>query len=215
MNRNYRRARYLEIVRSVRERVPGIAVTTDVIVGFPTETDSDFQDTLSLMEEVGFSSSFSFKYSKRPNTAADTAFPAEDEVPTGIAEERLQILQTLQNRLTARFHETFLGKTVEVLVEDLRESRNSAEGGDLPAVATVWGRTGENISCEVSFETAEYPEWSKPEKGGARAGRLSLGDLVTVKVSETSWHGLRGRLCSAKAEVCGTGVSRLADERGT
>jgi len=114
MNRRYTREHYLDKVARLKEACPGISLSTDLIVGFPGETDQDFQDTLELMKEAGFEAAFSFKYSPRPNTKA-AAFP--DQVPEMVKAERLSRLQALQNDLTLAAHQRLTGQVKEVLAE--------------------------------------------------------------------------------------------------
>lgn len=114
MNRRYTREQYLEKVAKLRQACPDISLSTDLIVGFPGETEKDFQDTLDLMQEVGFDQSFSFKYSPRPRTRA-ASLP--DQVPEPVKAERLSRLQAVQDDLTLAAHRRLLGQTREVLVE--------------------------------------------------------------------------------------------------
>ena len=115
MRRQYTRERYLEIVGKFRSCNRPIAFSTDVIVGFPGETEEDFEQTLSLVREVEFESMFSFKYSQRPSTEAESW---EDEVPETEKNRRLMQLQQLQREIQLRLHgERYLGKTFEVLCE--------------------------------------------------------------------------------------------------
>ncbi|MBW2306469.1 MAG: tRNA (N6-isopentenyl adenosine(37)-C2)-methylthiotransferase MiaB [Deltaproteobacteria bacterium] len=120
MNRGYTRAEYLEKVKSLRQTRPGIAVTSDMIVGFPGETEKDFQETLSLMEKVRFDGLYSFQYSARPGTAASRM---ADDVPPEEKARRLKILQKLQDQHTLDGNRRMAGEVVEVLVEG--PSRNS------------------------------------------------------------------------------------------
>uniref|UniRef100_A0A7C3SHR1 tRNA-2-methylthio-N(6)-dimethylallyladenosine synthase n=1 Tax=Desulfobacca acetoxidans TaxID=60893 RepID=A0A7C3SHR1_9BACT len=120
MNRGYTREQYLDKVAKLRQACPGISLSTDLIVGFPGETEKDFQDTLDLMQEAGFDQSFSFKYSPRPHTRA-AALP--DQVPEPVKAERLSRLQAVQNDLTLAAHQRLLGQRQEVLVE--RPSKRS------------------------------------------------------------------------------------------
>jgi len=114
MHRGYTRERYLEIIRKLRTVNPGIGVTTDLIVGFPGETEADLEETLSLVREVEFDQAYLFKYSERRDTPA-ALMP--DQVPQEQREERLErVLQTINN-VAARRYEALVGKTVEVLVE--------------------------------------------------------------------------------------------------
>ena len=114
MKRQYTRAEYLDLVRRLRASIPGVSLSTDIIVGFPGETESDFAATLELLEEVGFGSVFSFIYSPRPHTAAARW---HQDVPLPVAQERLARLNDLQQELQLRANEACVGQVVEVLVE--------------------------------------------------------------------------------------------------
>ena len=122
MNRKYTREVYLERVERLREACPGIAITTDMIVGFPGETDKDFEDTLDLMDKIQFDNLFSFKYSEREGTAA-VSFPGK--VSEDIKAKRLQRLQAHQETHTLAKNQAMEGRKVCVLVEG--RSKNSPE----------------------------------------------------------------------------------------
>lgn len=115
MNRKYNRAHYLSIIDKLREAREGIAITTDIIVGFPTETDKDFEETLSLLEYVQYDTAFSFKYSPRPLTKAYRELP--DDVTDKIKEERLRILQEKIEEIAQKKNRLLKGKILEVLIE--------------------------------------------------------------------------------------------------
>lgn len=121
MNRGYDRAAYLELVTRLRSAVPDLTLTTDLIVGFPGETEQDFLETLSLVEECRFDSAFTFIYSPRRGTAA-AELPGR--LPTGVGEERMTRLVDLVQRIGRARNQEMLGRTVEVLVE--RTSRHAA-----------------------------------------------------------------------------------------
>jgi len=114
MNRGYDRGHYLRLVRELREAMPDIGLTTDLIVGFPGETETDFQDTLDLLETIRYDETFSFRYSIRPGTVAATL---PDQVAEPEKFERLYRLQDLQRRITEEKNEEQVGAVVEVLVE--------------------------------------------------------------------------------------------------
>ncbi len=114
MNRRHTRADYLDIVRRLRDARPDLAMTSDFIVGFPGETESDFADTLSLIDEVGFSGAFSFKYSPRPGTPGAGM---DDQVPEEAKWERLQRLQDVIDRQQDAFNRSWVGRTFDVLFE--------------------------------------------------------------------------------------------------
>jgi tRNA-2-methylthio-N6-dimethylallyladenosine synthase len=128
MHRKYTRELYLEKVDELRSFCPDIALSTDVIVGFPGETEADFEQTMSLLETVRFHGSFSFKYSDRPNTRS-AAFP--DKVDEQVKSERLERFQARQDEISLERNRDFLGRSVEVMVEGRSESG-------------VQGRTGSN-----------------------------------------------------------------------
>lgn len=114
MNRHYTREQYLHIVKLFRELIPDGAISTDIIVGFPGETEEDFKDTLSIIEEVKYDSAFTFQYSIRPGTMAATY---EDQIPQDVVTERFGRLLELQNRLVYESNQRMLGKSYEVLIE--------------------------------------------------------------------------------------------------
>ena len=114
MRRSYRSARYLEKLASIREAIPAIAVSTDVIVGFPGETDEDFDATLQVVEEARFDSAYTFKYSIRPHTEAGSM---PDQVPAETVGERYERLVALQERMSLERNRATIGETFEVLVE--------------------------------------------------------------------------------------------------
>jgi tRNA-2-methylthio-N6-dimethylallyladenosine synthase len=114
MNRSYRSERYLAWVRRIREAIPGIAFSTDIIVGFPGETEEDFRGTLGVVEEAQFDSAFTFQYSPRPGTRA-ASFP--DQVPKEVVQERFDRLIALQEGISLEHNRDLVGRTMEVLVE--------------------------------------------------------------------------------------------------
>jgi tRNA-2-methylthio-N6-dimethylallyladenosine synthase len=116
MLRRYTREGYLECVAKLRQAIPGLSLTTDVIVGFPGESDEDFEDTLSAVREVGFSDAFTFKFSLREGTPAER-MPAEWTIPDAVASERLTRLVELVRSIARDENLTRLGQRVEVLVE--------------------------------------------------------------------------------------------------
>jgi tRNA-2-methylthio-N6-dimethylallyladenosine synthase len=167
MNRKYTVASYLEKVDQLRKYCPDISVTTDIIVGFPGETDEDFESTMELLENVRYHSSFSFKYSDRPHTKS-AAFTDKVEKNTKIA--RLSRLQKRQEQITLERNQHYIGKTLEVMVEG--ESKNAA--------GQISGRTGTNHI--VNFTTAPSPAHFQP------------GELVDVVIEEACLHSLRGKV---------------------
>ncbi|MDQ0337346.1 tRNA-2-methylthio-N6-dimethylallyladenosine synthase [Caldalkalibacillus uzonensis] len=122
MGRKYTREEYLELVRKIKAAIPNVSLTTDIIVGFPNETEAQFEDTLSLVKEVEFDSAFTFIYSPRHGTPAAQL---EDNVPEEVKKERLYRLNALQNEISRRKNEALRGHVVEVLVEG--ESKNNPD----------------------------------------------------------------------------------------
>jgi tRNA-2-methylthio-N6-dimethylallyladenosine synthase len=122
MRRRYSRDEYLDTVARIRAAIPGVQLSTDMIVGFPGETDEDFEDTLSLVEAVRYHSIFSFKYSERPNTLASKRMP--DDVTEDEKTRRIVALQQMQRRIQWTLHEASVGKTVEVLVDHISRRRD-------------------------------------------------------------------------------------------
>ena len=124
MNRHYTREDYLELVRKIRSGIPDISLTTDIIVGFPGETEEDFEETLSLVEAVGYDSAFTFLYSKRSGTPAASW---EKQVPDDVAHERFERLlaavATRPEKACARFE----GRTMDVLVEEENKEPGTRE----------------------------------------------------------------------------------------
>lgn len=116
MNRKYSRDEYLEKIEYIRKSMPDCSITTDIIVGFPGETDNDFKDTLDLVENVNFDSAFTFIYSPREKTSA---FSLVDMVSADVKKERFQKLIDSQNKISLNINEKSIGKTYEVLVESV------------------------------------------------------------------------------------------------
>lgn len=152
MNRKYTREWYLDRICAIRERIPDCGISTDLFTGFHGESEDDFQQTLSLMREVGFDSAFMFKYSERPGTLASRTMP--DNVPESVKIERLNRMIALQGELSAASNARDVGKVVEVLVEGVSK-RSTAQ----------WmGRTQQN-------KAAVFPR-----------GLCKVGDIIEVKV---------------------------------
>ena len=149
MKRNYTRAWYLERVAAIRAMMPECAITSDLFCGFHDETEEDFQDTLSLMKEVGYDASFMFKYSERPGTYA--AKYLEDNIPEEVKIRRLQEMIDLQNQLSLVSNKRDVGKVVEVLVEGF--SKRSRE--------QLFGRTQQNkvvVFDKQGYRVGQYVE---------------------------------------------------------
>ena len=143
MRRRHTREDYVDLVERLREAVPGLAISTDMIVGYPGETEDDFRETMTLTERVGFSSMFSFKYSQRPNTLA--AKRLIDNVPEDVKGRRLAELQELQKQIQWSLHKDAIGQVFDVLV-DSTSRRHASE---------LAGRTTGNVVVNLPGE----PNW--------------------------------------------------------
>jgi tRNA-2-methylthio-N6-dimethylallyladenosine synthase len=168
MRRRHTRDHYLELVADIRSAIPGVHLSTDMIVGFPGESAEDFADTLSLVETVGYHSIFSFKYSVRPNTLA--AKRLRDDVPEAEKTARIVALQGLQRRIQTALHERVVGTTVEVLVDSVSRRRDTE----------LSGRTTGNTV--VNF----------PPPSDSRAAADWVGRTVRVHVRRGGPHSLWG-----------------------
>lgn len=119
MNRHYTKEQYLDLVRRIRETIPNVAITTDIIVGFPGETEEDFEETLSLAREVQYDSAFTFIYSRRKGTPADEM---EEQIDEGVKHERFNRLVEIINASSAKNNKKYEGRIEEILVEDLSKN---------------------------------------------------------------------------------------------
>ena len=169
MRRSYRSDRFLGILERVRAAIPHAAITTDVIVGFPGETEEDFAQTLDVVERSRFSSAFTFQYSPRPGTpAADLP----DQLPKAVVQERYERLVALQERISAEENAAQVGRTVDVLVAQ-------GEGRKDGATARISGRAQDNRLVHLSLPA-----------GLAADEAPRPGDLVTVEVTHGAPHHL-------------------------
>ncbi|WP_043825885.1 tRNA (N6-isopentenyl adenosine(37)-C2)-methylthiotransferase MiaB [Rhodococcus opacus] len=167
MRRSYRKSRFLGIIEKVRSAMPHAAITTDIIVGFPGETEEDFQDTLDVVRQARFTSAFTFQYSKRPGTpAADM----DDQLPKAVVQERYERLIALQEQITLEENQKLVGAEVELLVAT-GEGRKNAE------TARMSGRARDGRL--VHF---------RPE--GNLDGNVRPGDVVTIVISAAAPHHL-------------------------
>ncbi len=143
MNRGYTAAEYLKKVEMLRKHVPDCAITTDVIVGYPGESDEDFMMTKKLMEDVEFNSAFIFKYSPRPPAKASGL---EDDVPKGVKEERNQVLLELRDKISGLKDKEFIGGQAEVLVENIcRKEKHKVTGRNRQNIKVVTVGTSDLI----------------------------------------------------------------------
>lgn len=125
MNRTYTKEEFLDLVTEIREIMPDISLSTDIIVGFPTETAEEFEDTLDVVNQVRFDMAFMFKYSERPNTLA--ARRMKDDVPEEEKTRRIVTLTDTQRAIFLEKNQSFIGKTVDVLIEEVATKKSSAD----------------------------------------------------------------------------------------
>jgi tRNA-2-methylthio-N6-dimethylallyladenosine synthase len=178
MRRRYSRESYLELVAAVRGQLPDVSISTDMIVGFPGETEADFDQTMSLIEAARFNSIFSFKYSPRPNTLAEKRLP--DDVSEEEKTRRIVALQARQREIQTQLNEALIGTEVDVLVDAASRRRET----------DVSGRTSQNV-------VVNFP-------GSASL----IGQLVTVRVERAGAHSVGGRAVSAsEIEPAGAGAA--------
>ena len=168
MQRSYRSRRFLDLVAEARETIPGVAISTDIIVGFPGDTDEDFADTLSVTEAAAFDAAFTFEYSKRPGTAA-AEMP--DQVDPAVVSERYQRLSGLTRRLSREGNERQVGTVQELLLE----------GPSKTDATRLSGRTRTNRLVHVPVEDG-----------------LAAGQLVSARLTQAASHYLLGEVTSAE-----------------
>jgi tRNA-2-methylthio-N6-dimethylallyladenosine synthase len=187
MNRGYTVAQYMDLVERVREYLPDAELATDIICGFPTETEEDHQATMDLLRRGGFKNSFIFKYSSRPGTAAYDRLP--DDVPDEVKKRRNNELLAVQSEVSTKVHDAYIGRTVSLFVESVSAREKKAVGAhgielgwEKPAEVTqLVGRTGGDII--VVFD-----------------GDASLiGQVVDVKIHRAAPLTLFGELVNAPA----------------
>lgn len=184
MNRGYTRETFLALVEKIRATVPGASVTTDIIVGFPGETEEDFEDSLDMVRKCQFDGAFTFIFSPRSGTAA-AKMP--DQVPHDIKSQRLQKLVDIQNEIIRERNQALIGSTVEVLVEEA--------GNEVPENVTDKG---------VESSAKRTPEC----RGRTRTNRLVIalgeaapGDLIHVQVEEAGTWYLKGPILARASKV--------------
>ncbi len=125
MNRSYSKEEFLGLVSDIRDIIPDIAISTDIILGFPTETENEFLDTVDVVKKVEFDSAFIFKYSERPNTRAAQKFP--DDVSEDIKKDRIIRLNDIQNSISMKKNNALIGSTQNILIEDLKTKKSDNE----------------------------------------------------------------------------------------
>ncbi|MFH1407058.1 MAG: tRNA (N6-isopentenyl adenosine(37)-C2)-methylthiotransferase MiaB [Candidatus Omnitrophota bacterium] len=178
MNRKYTGVHYLKLVEKLRKYVPECAITTDIIVGFPGETQEDFNATRKLMTDIEFDSAFIFKYSPRPHTAAEKL---NDDVSKDAKKERNQILLALQEEISRKKNEGLVGKTVEVMAEGKNRKGVKRDDRGLKRDEEGTGLMGRTRTNKIVI----FP------------GQPALtGKFVNVKITQVTPHTLIGEVAS-------------------
>lgn len=179
MNRKHTREEYFAIIDRLRDARPDLALSSDFIVGFPGETDEDFEQTLDLVRRVKYAQAYSFKYSPRPGTPASVN---EDQVPEEVKSERLARLQALLNEHQLEFNEATVGKEMDVLLE--REGKQQGQ---------LLGRSPYLQAVHVDVTTGD----NALDVGADKPYTDHMGKLVRVKIVEAGPNSLKGELVSA------------------
>ncbi len=156
MNRKYTRKGYLDLIEKIKKNIPDVSLSTDIIVGFPTETESEFEDTLSLLKEVKFDSAFMFIYSPREGTPA---FDLKDDVPETVKGQRLSKIIEAQQEISMESNQKMIGTIQQALIESLsRKSEKEFQGrldNNKVAVFPVNGsRIGDTVSIKIVKTTS-------------------------------------------------------------
>ena len=172
MNRTYTNEDFVNLVDKIRTKIPNVALTTDIIVGFPTDTDGEFEDTIQVVAKAQFDSAFTFKYSERQGTMAFKKYP--DDVPESIKTERIMRLNEIQKEITYQKNRAHIGEIHTVLLEPIPESLPRRQAGK--NTNQMPGRTDGN-------KLVLLPQG--PYKGG---------DMVKVRITDATPHALKGDL---------------------
>jgi tRNA-2-methylthio-N6-dimethylallyladenosine synthase len=203
MNRGYTAQQYLDFIDRARAYMPDISLASDAIVGFPTETDEDFQKTVELTRYCRFKNSFIFKYSPRPGTIAIDRHA--DDVPEDVKRRRNNELLTLQGEISAQLNREMIGKTVEVMVEG--ESKLASKQAAYPSapgtVELKWKTPGPRLGhFSDPVPQTQLIGRTRGDQVLAFDGPLSLkGKLVTVEVTDARNLTLFGKLIESTVPV--------------
>ena len=159
MNRGYTKEEFIKLAKKIKEKIPDIGLTTDIIVGFPGETDEDFQDTMDAVNEVGFENAYMFMYSKRTGTPAATM---ENQVDEKVKNERLQKLIRLQNMKAREESQKYLGQTIKVLVEGpSRKNPEMLTGRTSTHKVVLFKNNGKNLKGKfVNIKINDAKTWT-------------------------------------------------------
>jgi tRNA-2-methylthio-N6-dimethylallyladenosine synthase len=190
MNRKYTKELYLDKVAKLRDTCPDIAITSDIIVGFPAETEADFEATLDLIQTIEFDGLFAFKYSDRPNAPAAEF---DGKVSDQQKKDRLRILLDLQETITRKKNQALVGECLPILTEGFSK-RQSAGNLNQPDQTVQWtGRTSTN-------KIVNYYQDGNPE---SLSNAVFPGQLISVKIEKAYSHSLWGKPVQDRPAVDG------------
>lgn len=194
MNRGYRVEQYKELIDRTKSMIPGVTLATDIIVGFPGETDDDYQQTRDLLEYARYKNSFIFKYSPRPGTAAYDRIP--DDIPDAVKRERNNDLLALQTDISTEIHASYVGQTVEVFVEGVsRKTRKKGVGSRFSGEASGQSGLQEAKTTPAPFFTTQLSGRTGGDLITFFEGDPSLiGQIVNIKVESALPLALSGTL---------------------
>tara|TARA_A100001015_G_scaffold269365_1_gene320983 strand:- start:405 stop:1676 length:1272 start_codon:yes stop_codon:yes gene_type:complete len=164
MNRTYTQEEYLELIDNIKQVIPGVALSTDIIVGFPTETHNEFLDTKKVMEESEFDHAYIFKYSERPNTRAALKF--KDDICKEDKTKRIVELNEVQKKHSLKRNKRWINQSQEILIERINKEKNE-----------IIGRNDANVLVYVATE---------------ETSRFSVGQLIKTTIKSATPHGLKG-----------------------
>lgn len=184
MNRKYTREIYLEKIARLRSVSKDIAISTDLIVGFPGETDTDFNDTLDLMKTVKYDSLFAFEYSDRPEAPAARF---SDKIASDVKYKRLQALLDLQKQITADNHAALIGCVFPVLIEG--ESKNQQKKPAVPGIVELSGRTSENRIVNFALPSDSLLDMD-----------VLKGQIIHIRIEKAFLNSLRGVIVEDQTE---------------
>jgi tRNA-2-methylthio-N6-dimethylallyladenosine synthase len=168
MRRSYRASSFLRTLEKVRNAIPEVAITTDIIVGFPDETDADFEETLAVVQQAQFSSAFTFQYSIRPGTVAATM---KNQIPKHVVQERFERLLALQEEITLSGQKSQLDKTVLAMISAYSHRKDEANG-------RLSGTTEDGRLVHIDSENLD----AEP------------GDILRVKITKATPYYLVGNV---------------------
>lgn len=179
MNRHYTKSHYMNTVYEAKKRMPELSITTDIIVGFPGETEEDFKETLEVVKEVGYDSAYMFQYSPRIGTPAALQ---DDQIPQEVVTDRFNRLVELQNKNSLIANQKRVGQIGEVLVEGLSDHK----------VNQLTGRLSDNHLINFSVTDQWFDQYNVKDQNYSKLGQILEGKFVSVHITEATMFSLKG-----------------------